>query len=393
MSFKVLLVLMLTALLGWSGYAYSRPLPEIKATAKVISLKTSQAINLPWPAYGQGALGALGYGVLETHGQQKAVPMASLAKVITALAVLKQKPLALGQTGPTITINSDDVAIYNSYYNQGGSVVKVEVGEQLSQYQALQALLIPSANNMADTLARWAFGSMDSYISFANQMLQGLSLQNTKVADASGFSPESVSSAQDLVKLGLSAMQNPLIASLVKQEVAELPVAGKVNNVNWLLGSDGVVGIKTGNTDEAGGCFLFASQRNVGGQSLTLIGALMQAPDRNTAIRDARILIQASDSGFETVKAVSQGQTVATYEAPWGAKSEVVAKDDSAMLAWRGASLQTSAQLNNLTGSYPVRANTSVGSIKVANGQKTARVSVILKNNLVGPPWHWRIFR
>jgi D-alanyl-D-alanine carboxypeptidase (penicillin-binding protein 5/6) len=45
----------------------------------------------------------------------------------------------------------------------------VQLGEELSEYQALQALLLPSANNIAETLARWAFGSIDAYNAYANQ--------------------------------------------------------------------------------------------------------------------------------------------------------------------------------------------------------------------------------
>ena len=160
MSLKKITLIVVIILLGVGLFSYSRPIPGVKAVATLAAPKVGSAVDLPWPAYGQGALAAQDYGILQTHGEQKAVPMASVAKVVTALAVLKQKPLAVGEQGPTITVNSDDVAIYNSYYTQGGSVVKVEAGEQISEYQALQALLIPSANNMADTLARWAFRSL-----------------------------------------------------------------------------------------------------------------------------------------------------------------------------------------------------------------------------------------
>lgn len=383
--------LFLALVLVLVGYQYSRPVPTVQANSTLTPPKTSGAITLPWPAYGQGALAAQGYGMLLTHGEQKAVPMASIAKVVTALAVLKQKPLDLGQQGPIITINSDDVAIYNNYYQRGGSVVKVEAGEQISEYQALQALLIPSANNIADTLARWAFGSMDNYVAYANSLLQGLTLQQTKIADASGFSPDSVSSAQDLVKLGLAALDNPLLAAIVSQETAELPLAGSVDSVNWLLGEDGVVGIKTGNTDQAGGCFLFAAKQTIGGQNITLVGALMQAPDLNTVIIDARVVAAASDSGFESVKVISKGQTVGIYKTPWGATADAVASQDLNILAWRGSQVQVAAKLNKIEPS--AKANTFVGSISATSGQKTASVPVTLNSNLTHPPWYWRLLR
>src|SRR5207245_1841316 len=120
--------------------------------------------KITWPAYGQAGIGAAGYGLLSVAGAQTAAPIASVAKVMTALAVLSQKPLELNQQGPTITITEEDVASYENYVTQGGSVVRVDSGEQISEYQALQAMLIPSANNMAFTLSRWAFGSTDNYL-------------------------------------------------------------------------------------------------------------------------------------------------------------------------------------------------------------------------------------
>ena len=391
MSLKKITLIVVIILLGVGLFRYSQPIPDVKAVATLAAAKVGSTVDLPWPAYGQGALAAQDYGILQTHGEQKAVPMASVAKVVTALTVLKQKPLAVGQQGPNITITSDDVAIYNSYYTLGGSVVKVEIGEQLTELQALQALLIPSANNIADTLVIWAFGSMDSYVSFANKMTADMHLGSTKIADASGLSPNSVSSAQDLVSLGLAALQSPVIADVVSQQTAELPVAGTVNNVNWLLGRDGAIGIKTGNTTEAGGCFLFAAKQSINGQGVTLVGALMQAPDLNTAVIDARTLIVASDSGFESIKVISKGQAVGTYKTPWGTSVEAVAGQDLSILAWRDGQFQANAKLTNLK--TPANTGMSVGSILATSGQKTVSVPAVLKSNLSGPSWTWRIFR
>lgn len=384
-----LLVVIFVSALGI--FQYGRPLSVVQATTAISPPKTTDAIDLPWPAYGQGALTAQGFGLLETHGQQKAVPMASVTKVVTALAVLKQKPLAIGQQGPSITITRDDEAIYNSYYARGGSVVKVENGEQLSEYQALQALLIPSANNIADTLVIWAFGSMENYVTYANKMIGDMHLSSTKIADASGFSPQTVSSAEDLARLGLVAIDNLLLASIVGQQTAELPIAGIVNNVNWLLGSDGVIGIKTGNTTEAGGCFLFAAKRVVNGQNLTIVGALMQAPDLNTAVKDARTTVVASDNGFVSVKIAAKGQTVGTYKTSWGTTTDAVAGQDLSVLVWRGSQIQVAAKLDKIK--PPAKAGASVGNITVTSSQKNTSASVILKSDLAGPSWTWRIFR
>lgn len=374
-----------------AGVLYVWPLPKISGQTDYQAPAASLAAELPWPAYGQGAIGAKGYGVLQTHGEQKAAPIASVAKVITALAVLKQKPLQPGQSGPNITITANDVAIYNDYYVKGGSVAKVVAGEQLSEYQALQAMLIPSANNMADTLAVWAFGSVNDYTAYANNLVKGMGLTNTIVADASGFSPGSVSSANDLVKLGLAVMDNPVIADIVSQQSASIPVAGSINNVNWLLGSDGVIGIKTGNIEQSGGCFLFAANRLIFGQTMTIVGAILQAPDLNTVIKDARSIIRASDGGFEKITVASKGQVIGDYNAPWQKSAAAIVSQDLNVINWRGNKVQTDVILNYVTA--PAKAGAVVGKLSATVGRKTTRSVVALKSDMPAPNWIWRIFQ
>jgi D-alanyl-D-alanine carboxypeptidase (penicillin-binding protein 5/6) len=318
--------------------------------------------------------------VLETNGEQKSAPIASVAKVITAYSVLKQKPLAPGEQGPMISISDKDILSYNDYYSKGGSVAKVAPGEKISEYQALQALMLPSANNFADTLATWAFGSMDKYIIYANNQAKELGLKNTHISDASGFSPQTTSSAYDLVLLGQAAIKDPAIAEIVSQKQATIPEAG----------TDNVNGIKTGNTDEALGCFLFSSERNIAGQKVTLIGAIMGAPDLNKAISDTKPIINAADQGFEVIKAVKVGQSLGYYNLPWGGRVQAVAKDDLPFLIWQGNTVDLSAKLKSVKA--PQDKGAAVGAINGKTDIKTANTSAVLAQPISKPSWKWRIF-
>ena len=176
--------------------------------------------------------------------------MASEAKLITALAVLKKYPLALNQAGPAITLGPSDVAIYDKYQSENGSDLVVVNGEKLTEYQMLQAMLLPSADNIADSLAIWAFGSLTDYTVFANQYVKSQGLSETTVgSDASGFDPSSMTTAANLVNIGQLVMTNPVLASIVGQPTATgFPVVGTIKNVNLVLGKDNIIGIKTGNT-------------------------------------------------------------------------------------------------------------------------------------------------
>lgn len=381
-----LILFVLICLVFAGGYRYLQPLPLVKATATETSLpQRVQNVELPWPGYGHSAVGAIGYGLLNSSNQARPAPMASTAKVMTALAVLDKKPLKVGQQGPLITITNEDVAALKQAQSRGESVLVVNAGEQLSENEALQALLIPSANNVAAILANWAFGSTDNYLSYVNQKAKSLGMKNTNFADASGFSPDTTSTANDLIMLGLVAMKDPIISSIVNQTEADLPIAGKVKNVNWLLGNEGIVGIKTGNSDQAGGCFLLAAKRTIGGQPITILTAVMSAPDLTSAMTEAKSLLLASDKGF----AVTIDNFSGTYNAKWGARAAISQKNTS-VLTWNGAPTKITASLRDLPAG--AKKGTPAGTVTIKNGAFSKSESVFLSEDIKTPSVFWRIF-
>lgn len=376
---------------GTGLFRYLRPLPVTKPEYNSVNFAASQAIALPLPSYGQSALAAENYGQLAASGDQTPVSIASVAKIFTAMAVLRQKPLAAGEQGPMITLDKTDVSYYSYYYSNDGSVTKVVDGEQISQYQALQAMLLPSSNNMADSLARWAFGSVDNYVTYANQMVKDLGLNQTVIDSPSGFTPNTKSTANDLVKAGLLGLQNPVFAEIVNQQQADVPVAGTIHNVNWLLGVDGVNGVKTGNTTEAGGCYLFSAKRTILGEPVTIVGAILGAPTRNQAITDARPLITTIDNGFEKATIVKKGQVVGSYKTNWGAKANAIAEKDITAIVWKGQKPTVTIALDTISSS--VQQNTVIGKISVLNNNQSISTNAVLEKQITKPTAAWRIFR
>ena len=381
----------LIIILGVGIYLYIRPVPAVAPLTQALTPPKTQAIALPWPASGQAAIGIAGYGVLATSSTSSpAVPIASIAKIIAALAILQQKPLSLGEQGPILTLDSQDLDYFNYYYLNNGSDAKVAAGEKISEYQALQGLLLPSSNNLADSLARWAFGSNTAYAAYANGMLKSFGLTKTTVGSPSGFTDDTTATASDLVKIGLRATSNPVIAQIVSQPSATIPVAGEIKSTNWLLGSDGVVGIKTGNTDKAGGCYLFAAQRQIQGRGVTIVGAILGAPDLNDAVSAARPLLQAADSGFTVVTAIHKNQVLGVYQTPWGSSAKALAAKDLSLFVWKGEAIKIENQAKVLIA--PARAGTLAGSVKLRSGDAAISSPLVLSQDLSGPSWHWRIF-
>ena len=233
-----------------------------------------------WPDHvAAAAVGVQGHGVLAAHGDSKPRPIASIAKTITSLAILEKHPLKPGEQGPNIPITSRDEERYHSYIAQNGSVAYVQAGTSITERQAIEAMMLPSANNVSDTAAVWAFGSMTEYHKYANKMLDRLGLHDTVVGgDASGLSPKTKSTASDLVKLGEIALQNPALADIVsKKQTSSLPASGPLPNYNRLVTDYGYNGVKIGDSNEAGITLLFSTPHTIDGKTITLVGVVLGA--------------------------------------------------------------------------------------------------------------------
>jgi serine-type D-Ala-D-Ala carboxypeptidase (penicillin-binding protein 5/6) len=200
---------------------------------------------------------------------------------MTAYLVLSDHPLAPGEDGPTITLTAADVADTDRQRGQDESVVPIAAGEVLTERQALQALLLPSANNIAAVLARWDAGSESQFVARMNATARSLGMTQTRYTDPSGYDEVTVSTAADQVHIVNRAMRVPVFASIVATPSARLPVAGTVYNTNRLLGQRGFVGVKTGSDTAAGGCFAFRAIRWIDGKRTTITGVVLGQPGDN----------------------------------------------------------------------------------------------------------------
>jgi serine-type D-Ala-D-Ala carboxypeptidase (penicillin-binding protein 5/6) len=375
---------------------FFRALPAAASQVTVGTLGGGSSPILPWPSNGQGAIGILGSGVLSQSPNVRQRPIASVAKVMTALVTVEAKPLAAGQSGPTITVTEQDVATYDKDKGSGQSVVVVQAGEQLTEYQALEALLIPSGNNIGDLLARWAFGSVSAGLQRMNTKARDLGLDQTTFADTNGFSPQTKSNPLDLVVLGEAAVQQDVIAEIVARRQVDLPLNPTSYNVNYNLGQHGIDGIKTGNIPEAGAVYLFSAPvKTDSGQTVTLVGAVMGLPTLDLAFAAANALIEAVGSRVGVHQLISRGQDVGRYQAPWGSSIDVVTDGELAAAYWPGAPIR--ARLAP-SGIHPPAADESkVGDLVVAVGldghAKEYHIPVLARGNLTDPGPLWRLTR
>jgi D-alanyl-D-alanine carboxypeptidase (penicillin-binding protein 5/6) len=227
-----------------------------------------------WPLRGEGAY-ALGNGRPAASPNQQPVPIASLAKVMTAYLVLRHYPLHAGDSGPRFVIGEDDVVVTEANRREGQSVVPVRAGEQLTERDALMAILLPSANNIAVLVARQVDGSVASFVAEMNRTAHALRMSHTTYTDPSGYDDGTVSTALDQLRLAQVAGQDETLAAMMATRAYWLPVAGEVTNTNALLGHDGFVGMKTGSDESAGGCLMFRAVWPTDSGSGSAIGVVL----------------------------------------------------------------------------------------------------------------------
>jgi serine-type D-Ala-D-Ala carboxypeptidase (penicillin-binding protein 5/6) len=233
-----------------------------------------------WPQRGQGAY-VLGDGRPAVSPHQQPVPIASVAKVMTAYLVLKHHPLHAGDSGPRFVVDRSDVVDTETRRREGQSIVGVRAGEHLTEREALMAILLPSANNIAVLVARQVDGSVASFVAEMNHTAHTLGMSHTTYTDPSGFDDHTVSTALDQLRLAQVVAHNDTLAAMMATRSYPLPVAGEVTNTNTLLGQDGFVGMKTGSDDAAGGCFMFRSERHTDSGNVPLIGVVLGQQGHN----------------------------------------------------------------------------------------------------------------
>lgn len=383
-----ILGLFLVSVLYVTGSLFA-PMPATAAVVDHENALAQPAAQLAWPGFGASAITALDYpGADYSHGSDQSMPIASMTKTITALVVLAKKPLKAGDDGPSITFTKADVTVWNEVVAEGGSWAPVVAGTSMSEKQALEAMLVPSANNYAISLATWAYGSINAYLAAAKAWIASHNLSGTHVVDASGLDPGSSSSTKDLIAIGKLVMADPVLPSIVATKEANLPGAGDQKNTNVLLGVDGIDGIKTGNTDQAGNCLMFSADITVGTNKIRVLGVVLGAPTHDDLFASVQSLLTSMRAGFHVVDASTKGQVFGSYTTVWGANSKLVATSTKSFLVWSDTPITVSLQTR------PVQLGSAgdvVGQVVFTANGKTQTADLALKTKLPDPGFWWRL--
>ncbi len=365
------------------------PIPATAAVTQHTASIVQPPATLAWPGWGAGAITAPGYpGATASHGSTASVPIASVTKTITALVVLDKKPLKGGSEGPDISFTQKDVDIWNQVIAAGGSWAPVQAGSSLTEKQALTAMLLPSANNYAISLADWAYGSTGAFVKAANSWLAAKKFTGTHLTSPDGLDPGNVSNTGDLIGIGKLVLAEPTLSAIVSERSATLPAAGAQANTNELLGFEGIDGIKTGNTDQAGYCLLFSAEVGVGTSKVRVLGVVLDAPSHDDLWAGVKALLVSMKAGFHQVAASTSGQSYGTYTTAWGAKASLVSTATTTFVVWSNTPITVDLQARTLQSG---RKGDVVGQARFMLNGTTRTAPLALTRALPDPGFLWRL--
>lgn len=260
-----------------------------------------------WPQQGQAAF-VLGSDRSAASSQQDTpVAIASLAKVMTAYLTLERYPLSGTEDGFTITVTATQAQAVAQARSEGQSVVAVAADEQLTERQLLEALLIPSGNNIANLLAIVVAGSETSFVAEMNAQARALGMDHTAYTDPSGFDASTVSTAADQLRVFQQAMRFPVFRQIVSMGSVTLPVASTVTNFDPLI-DEGYAG-KTGSDSAAGGCLAFFTDVTIGGRRQTVVGVVLGQGQGSDTQALLAAVAQAAEQLVDSVVAANGSRT------------------------------------------------------------------------------------
>ncbi|WP_128375124.1 D-alanyl-D-alanine carboxypeptidase [Streptomyces cavernae] len=374
------------------------PTPSLTLTAAGTHAFKGDKVQLPWPGEGQGWLDVNGIGTMDNFGEQKPVAIGSVAKAMTAYLILKDHPMKPGEGGAKIEVDAKAEAEGKLDEKEKESTLNtVKEGDVLTEKDAIAAIMIPSANNIARLLARWDAGSEAAFVKKMNAAAKELGMKNTKYTDPSGLMETTVSTAEDQVKLGNELVNMPALTDITKLPSWVDPSGTKWRNWNQLVPYNGAIGIKTGTTTKAGGNLLFAATKDVGGETVTVVGAILgqhEAPIIDTVIRVSKDAMIAARDVLTSEKILSKGDVVGYVDNGLGGRTPVVVTKDVSAVGWAGQTVKLTLADGGETIPQSAAAGTKVGVLDVGDGTGDAvEVPVALKSEMTEPGFGAKLTR
>ena len=302
---------------------------------------------------GDGPTGEVLYAV----NARERLPLASITKLMTAIVVLDwARP-------------SEIVTVEESVSTVGESTINLEEGERMRVRDLLAAALIQSANDAAYALAlHVGRGDVEAFVRLMNAKAGELGLDDTRFVRPDGLDrPGHYSTARDVFTLARAAMRQPLIRKLVRRRDGTIGGGRSLFAWNDLLGTfPGLIGVKTGHTDDAGWCQVAAARRD----GVTTYAVILGSPTRSRRNQDLAELLEWGLAQYARVTVVDADRRYASAGIPFSdARLALVADDAGRGVVRLGRPLVERVTAPALV-DLPVARGERLGEIVVSDGTR-----------------------
>lgn len=365
-----------SGMLGLQGAPPPTPVPPNGSPSPFVSRLSTPGDPVPVPRLDASSAILMDLGteqVLFEETPERAQPVASLTKVMTALIVLERER---GRLDRTVRVHPDAVFDRGDY--GGGSTLGLRSGERVPVRGLLAGLLLGSANDAAEALAIEEAGSVSAFVDEMNARARALGMSRTRFASPHGLDDDGRSSAADLMRLLREVRKHPTFRDLVGRRFAIVRSGSaaprRIQNRNvmlWLY--PGGSGVKTGFTGAAGFCLIATARRDGRELAVVVLGG------RDEVFSDAAALLNHGFAAYELRTLVEEGEALGSVRVRGGTVPVVAGHVFEALVrVHEGLAIERTLRASP-EAAYPPPRGSPVGTLLLTmSGTTLGRVPILM---------------
>lgn len=362
------------------------PLPD--PTVSVDAVPSLTVTGPALPATGASAVAA-GSELLGAAGDTEALPIDGATRLITALVVAERFPLAADAAGPAVPIGEADYQDFRARLEAGERTIAVYPGDTWSQREVLQAALLSDSGNHATTLALWAYGSNENYLSAARTWAQKNHLDSLVLVDAAGTTAGNLASAADLARIAALVQADPGLHAVLTSAPSGIAAQREVASPDTYLAERGLGVLYRGYNARAGIILVFTARVPAGEESFEFAGASLRSDTWGSLESEMNALLASAEAGVRSGPLLETGTPLITLTAAWGERVQGISGEMPTTVYWpvRAPEISVSAR----EAQADVQKGDIVGTIRVAEDKTALDVPILATGSLDSPDIPWRL--
>ncbi len=318
--------------------------------------------------------------LFEKNSDEKLVP-ASMTKMMSMLLIMENIENGVLKWNQKITVSENASSM-------GGSQILLETGEKMTVEDLFKGVAIASGNDAVVALAEAIAGSVDGFVDMMNKKAKELNLKNTNFKTPHGLDAANhYSSARDMSAIARELVKHEKVLEFTS--VYEDYLRENTDKKIWLVNTnklvrfyDGVDGLKTGYTKDAGYCLTATAKKD----GMRIIAVVMGEPDSKTRNKEVSEMLDYSFAQYKIEDLLKNKPTLGKYEATKAKQKyvEIIPKEQATVLKKKSEKVGNATyevKLKDLKA--PIKKGEVVGKLNIKEDGKHIRtIDLTIKNDL-----------